>query len=337
MKYLTLAVPSYNSESYMDRCIETLLTGGDRVEIVIIDDGSSDRTGEIADRYAAQYPGMVRVVHQPNGGHDEGVNQGLAAATGLYYKVVDSDDWLDPEALRSLLDQLERWEQTQTRVDLVVCNYIYDHLYEDSRFTVNYRNIFPAGQICGWEEMGRFRPDQYLIMHALIYRTDVLRRSGLKLPKHTFYVDNIVAYQPLPFVETLCYLNLDLYHYFIGREDQSVNETVMMKRIDQQLLVTRIIADCVDLNSVQSRKLARYMERFLSIMLAVSCIHLLLIGDRGALDKRRELWEYIRAKDAALYRRLRLSIGGLTYLPTPVGRAATRAGYRIAKKIVKFQ
>lgn len=219
MKYLTLAVPSYNSESYMDRCIETLLTGGDRVEIVIIDDGSSDRTGEIADRYAAQYPGMVRVVHQPNGGHGEGVNQGLAAATGLYYKVVDSDDWLDPEALRSLLDQLERWEQTQTRVDLVVCNYIYDHLYEDSRFTVNYRNIFPAGQICGWEEMGRFRPDQYLIMHALIYRTDVLRRSGLKLPKHTFYVDNIVAYQPLPFVETLCYLNLDLYHYFIGRED----------------------------------------------------------------------------------------------------------------------
>ena len=88
MKYLTLAVPSYNSESYMDRCIETLLTGGDRVEIVIIDDGSSDRTGEIADRYAAQYPGMVRVVHQPNGGHGEGVNQGLAAAKELQDRMV---------------------------------------------------------------------------------------------------------------------------------------------------------------------------------------------------------------------------------------------------------
>ena len=107
MKYITFAVPCYNSESYMDRCVETLLTGGNRVEIVLVDDGSSDRTAEIADRYHEKYPDIIKVVHQPNSGHGEGVNQGLRNATGKYFKVVDSDDWLDTRALRRLLDYLE--------------------------------------------------------------------------------------------------------------------------------------------------------------------------------------------------------------------------------------
>lgn len=150
-------------------------------------------------------------------------------------------------------------------------------------------------------------------------------------------MDNIVAYQPLPYVEKLCYLDLDLYHYFIGREGQSVNESVMMKRIDQQLKVTKIIMDCVDLSTVKSRKLERYLERFLSIMLAVSSIHLLMIGDSLAMKKRRAMWRYLEQKDPALYRRMRLSVGGFTYLPSKLGNRLSLAGYRLAKKVVKFQ
>lgn len=186
MKYITFAVPCYNSESYMDRCVETLLTGGNRVEIVLVDDGSSDRTAEIADRYHEKYPDIIKVVHQPNSGHGEGVNQGLRNATGKYFKVVDSDDWLDTRALRRLLDYLEYWDNRGEQVDLVVCNYIYDHLYENSRHTVKFRSAFRPGEICTWDDMGFFDPSQYMIMHALIYRTEVLRKSGLKLPKHTF-------------------------------------------------------------------------------------------------------------------------------------------------------
>ena len=76
---------------------------------------------------------------------------------------------------------------------------------------------------------------QYLIMHALMFRTDVLRASGVKLPEHTFYVDNLFSYQPLPFAERIYYMDIDLYHYYLGRDDQSVNEKVLMKRIDQQI------------------------------------------------------------------------------------------------------
>ncbi|MBQ3119712.1 MAG: glycosyltransferase family 2 protein, partial [Peptococcaceae bacterium] len=95
-KVLSIAIPSYNSEAYMANCIESLLIGGDDVEILIVNDGSKDGTAQIADAYAAKYPNIIRAVHQENGGHGEAVNAGLRNATGRYFKVVDSDDWVDP-------------------------------------------------------------------------------------------------------------------------------------------------------------------------------------------------------------------------------------------------
>lgn len=116
---------------------------------------------------------------------------------------------------------------------------------------MNYENIFPVEKVCGWNEIGHFRPSQYLIMHALMFRTQVLRESGVKLPEHTFYVDNLFSYQPLPYAKTLYYMDLDLYHYYLGRDDQSVNEKVLMKRIDQQIKVTELVAKSVDLHEVK--------------------------------------------------------------------------------------
>ena len=129
MRDITFTVPCYNSEDYMERCIDSLLAGDEYVEIIIVDDGSTDGTGEIADNYARNYPEVVRVVHQENGGHGAGVNAGLALATGRYFKVVDSDDWLDEDELQKLIRNIRKWEKSGTVVDLVICNYIYDHLY----------------------------------------------------------------------------------------------------------------------------------------------------------------------------------------------------------------
>ncbi|MDE6373846.1 MAG: glycosyltransferase, partial [Clostridia bacterium] len=85
MKLITFAVPSYNSQDYLEKCIDSLLTGGDEVEIIIVNDGSTDATARIADAYAEKYPEIVRAVHKPNGGHGSGVNKGLELASGLYY------------------------------------------------------------------------------------------------------------------------------------------------------------------------------------------------------------------------------------------------------------
>ena len=346
MKYITFAVPCYNSEGYMRRCIDSLLAGGRDVEIILINDGSTDHTAQIADEYQLKFPDIVRAVHKENGGHGSGVNKGLELARGIYYKVVDSDDWLDQDAFRILLEKVKEFcgkgeqETGRNSPDLFVCNYVYDHLDEGKRRSMDYRNVFPAGQICGWDSIGHFRPSQYLIMHSLMFRTEILRQSGVRLPEHTFYVDNLFSYQPLPYVKTIYYMDIDLYHYYLGREDQSVNEKVLMKRIDQQIRVTELVARCVDLGEVKKRhpKLASYMTRNISIMLSISSIHLLLIRTAEAEEKRRAMWERIREYDNALYHRLRYStLSGLTYLPGKLGGKLTLGGYRFARKIFQFQ
>ena len=336
MKDITFAVPCYNSQDYMKRCIESLLPCGKRGEILIIDDGSTDLTGEIADAYARGNPETVRVIHKANGGHGSGINAALKQAEGRFFKVVDSDDWLDEDALEDLLVCIEEKQDT---VDLIVCNYIYDHLLENKTKRVRFANIFPKGRLCGWQDMRPFAPSQYLVMHALVFRTAVLRESEVLLPEHTFYVDNLFACKPLPFVTTIQYLNVDLYHYFLGREDQSVNTENYKKRIDQQILVTKLVLDEYLRDNVeeQHRKLKRYLLRNLSVMLAISSLHLLMIGTKEALQKRRDLWLYVRERDESLYRKLRYgTLSGLTDLPGRLGSGLTIGGYTLAKSIWQF-
>ena len=346
MKYITFTVPCYNSEDYMRRCVDSLLTGGKDVEIILINDGSTDKTAEIADEYQLKYPDIVRAVHKENGGHGSGVNKGLELAKGIYFKVVDSDDWLDQASYRKLLQRIKDFcgdgaqDFGQKLPDLFVCNYVYDHLDEGTSRVMDYRNIFPKEKACTWNDIGRFKPSQYLIMHSLMFRTEVLRRSGVKLPEHTFYVDNLFSYQPLPYVESIYYMDLDLYHYYLGREDQSVNEKVLIKRIDQQIRVTDLVAKSVDLQAVKEKypKLAAYMTRNISIMLSISSIHLLLIKTAEAEKKRRDMWDSIKEYNSALYYRLRYStLSGLTYLPGKLGGKLTVGGYRFARKIYQFQ
>ena len=121
MKLLSIAIPCYNSEAYMEHCINTLLTGGDEVEIIIVDDGSQkDRTPEIADEYERRYPGICRAIHQENGGHGQAVNTGLKNATGVFFKVVDSDDWVNEEAYQKVLETLRKFVYGQETIDMLV-------------------------------------------------------------------------------------------------------------------------------------------------------------------------------------------------------------------------
>ena len=320
----------------MDHCIKTLLEAGDEAEIILVDDGSTDDTPAIADRYAEQYPDVVRVIHQPNGGHGEGVNQGLAHATGLYYKVVDSDDWLDVPSLHKVMAQLRTFAENP--VDMVVCNYVYEHVEDGTSHTVRYTNVFPQNRLFSWMHVGHFRPDQNLLMHSVMYRTEVLRQCGMVLPKHTFYVDNIFVYQPLPYVKSMYYMDLDLYRYFIGRADQSVNESVMVKRVDQQLRVTRHMIDCQDLDALKHEKRLRaYMLHYLAMMMSVSDIFLLLDGSAEAHAKKKELWQYLKDRvSPSVYRSIVLSLGGITNMNFPGSDKIILGGYRLAQKVVKF-
>ena len=336
---VTAIVPVYNVERYVCQCLDTLLAQSYPLEeIVLVDDGSTDTSGAICDEYAAKYPTIVKAIHQENGGHGEGVNQGIRNATGLYYKVVDSDDWLDTDALKKVLERLTTLVARGTAPDLMICNYVYEHVEDGTSHTVRYTNVFPQNRLFDWVHVRHFRPDQNLLMHSVMYRTEVLRECGMVLPKHTFYVDNIFVYQPLPYVKSMYYMDLDLYRYFIGRADQSVNESVMIGRVDQQLRVTRHMIDCQDLDALKDQKRLRaYMVHYLSVMMAVSDIFLLLDGSAEAQAKKADLWKYLKENTKPdVYRAIRYGFGGITNLNFPKGDTIVVGVYRIAQKIFKF-
>ena len=337
MKLLTFAIPCYNSQDYMENCIKSLLPGGDDVEILIIDDGSKDSTGDIADAYEKKYPGIIRAIHQVNGGHGEAVNAGIRNATGLYFKVVDSDDWVDEEAYKKILDKLRELTGGNQTLDMFIANYVYEKEGVSHKKVIHYRNVLPQNQIFKWSDVGRFHIDQYILMHSVIYRTDMLKLCQLTLPKHTFYVDNIYVYYPLPHVRKMYYMDEDFYRYYIGREDQSVNEKVMIKRVDQQIFVTRTMIDMYQMRQISNKKLRAYMEKYLAIMMTVSSILCIRSKDPENMEKKKELWKYLRQKDKKTFVRIRYGILGQSMnLPGKSGRKISSLAYLLARKIIGF-
>lgn len=326
---LSVVVPSYNSADWMERCIDSLLIGARDVEILIVNDGSTDATGAIADLYEAAHPGVVRAIHKANGGHGSTINVGIDQARGTYIKVVDSDDWVAPGAFGALLETLRGFITAKQQVDLVVSNFVYEKVGRRYKRAVRYRNVLPQRQVFTWDQVGRFRTSQFLMMHSLVYRTEVLRECGLRLPEHTFYVDNLYVYQPLPYVQSLYYLDVDLYRYFIGRPDQSVNESVMIKRIDQQLRVNRMLMD-VEVSPYEvPAALYSYLLHHLQIVCVISSTMLLRSGRDEDFARKVELWRSIRYDDPAVYRKLRrTTLGTLVNLPGKPGRRVSVAAYR---------
>lgn len=340
MKLLSIAIPCYNSESYMENCIQSLLTGGEEIEILIIDDGSTkDRTAEIADQYQSRYPSVCRAIHQENGGHGEAVNTGLKNASGIFFKVVDSDDWVNPEAFAQILSVLRAYQEDaqENTLDMLVSNFVYEKQGAKRKKVMNYRTAFPKNQLFGWEDVRFFMKGQYILMHSVIYRTSMLRECKLELPSHTFYVDNIFVYQPLPHVRKLYYLDINFYRYFIGREDQSVNEQVMIGRIDQQFLVTKLMLSYYDITKIKPKKLRHYMIQYLEIMMTISSMLAIQSEDKENLKKKKELWLYLRRQNLRLYLRLRWGfLGQGVNLPGKGGRKIFHVCYKITQKFYGF-
>ncbi len=338
MKLLSVAIPCYNSEAYMRNCIDSLLPGGDEVEILIVDDGSTkDHTAEIADEYERNYPGICRAIHQENGGHGEAVNAGLRNASGIYFKVVDSDDWVDESAYMEILNTLRSFVYGEKTLDMLVSNFVYEKQGSKRKKVMNYRTALPENELIDWDDVKVFILGQYILMHSVIYRTELLRQCGLELPKHTFYVDNIFVYQPLPHVKTMYYLNVNFYRYFIGREDQSVNEQIMIGRIDQQIRVTKLMLSYYDVMKIKQRKLRRYMVRYLEIMMVITSILAIKSGTEENMEKKKELWQSLRKQNLKLYLRLRYGfLGQGVNLPGKGGMKFPIAIYKMTQKFFGF-
>lgn len=341
MKYISFAIPSYNSEAYLHHAVDTILSGGEDVEIIIVNDGSKDGTAVIADEYAAKYPTIVKAVHKPNGGHGSGVNRGLQEATGLYYKVVDSDDWVDEKALNALLLTVKRHVSKGIEADLYITNFVYDHVQDNTQRCRSWEKKFPEGRLFTWDEVKPFVGSQTLLMHNLMYKTERLRESGILLPEHTFYVDNYFSYQPLPYMKKLFYLNVDLYHYFIGRDDQSVNINNFVKRYDQQIHVMNCMLESYTYSEMMemSPGLCKYLLQDLGAIM----MNTILFCTAGGNEPERKaayqkMWDDLKERDPDLFNYLchKSYPAMVTWMPWKLCGVTSLLGYKALCKILKL-
>lgn len=335
MKLLTVTVPCYNSQDYMENCLNSLLSGGDRVEIIIIDDGSKDNTGKIADAYVEKYPDICRVIHQENGGHGEGINQGLKHASGIYFKVVDSDDTLSGD-FPAFLDVLERCEQAGG-VDLAVTNYYYVHADGQGDRSIDYSSVLPEGKIFTWPDTRPFMIHQMLTIHSCTFRTEAMRQWGENLPKHVFYEDNLMVYKTLPHIRKMYYMNADLYRYWIGRPDQSVQQSVMSKRYHHQILVTEKCFTSCHLDDITEPRLKRYMKHELFMMFGISILFTRLNKSQETDDALERMWENCIAFDEKWGKHFKTKTPlWLICRPGSAGQHFSGLVYKLANKVVRF-
>lgn len=338
MKILSVVVPCYNSQDYIERCIDSLLIiGSGDVEIIIVNDGSTDNTALISNRYAEKYPQMVSVIHQENGGHGAAINTGIEYATGIFFKVVDSDDWIDPAGYFKIMGKLREFVHNKSNVDMVVSNFVYENEFVRKKKIMSYERLLPENKIFNWDDTRNFPKGKYLLMHSVIFSTKILKESNLVLPKHTFYVDNLFVFIPLIHVRRIFYLNEVFYRYYIGREDQSVNEKNMIGRIEQQLKVNTLMIESINRESIPSRKLQKYLLHYIEIITIISTIMLYKSNSTNNLERKRELWQDIKKINPWVHRKLRLRIMvQIVNLPWKLGYYISILGYNISKKRFGF-
>ncbi|WP_417504631.1 glycosyltransferase family 2 protein [Microbacterium sp.] len=245
MPLLSVIVPAYNAAAYLGRALDGL--GAVRgIEVIVVDDGSTDGTREVAEAWAARSPESIRVVSQENRGHGGAINTGLASARGDYFKVLDADDWLDIRSLRLLVAHLDVLRETGTEVDAVFTDFVHERLGKSPK-AARFDSVFPEGRVFEWSDTERFGRRQVLMMHAIVYRTQLLRDVGLSLPEHTFYVDNLFV-RPFARLRRANYLPVPLYRYFIsvravGRARVMVRRRPAAARVNRLALATSVHAD----------------------------------------------------------------------------------------------
>ncbi|MBP5342815.1 glycosyltransferase family 2 protein [bacterium] len=335
MKLLTVLVPCYNSESLMRKCLDSVMIDDNRLDVLIIDDGSKDNTPIIADEYQEKYPNIVRVIHQENGGHGEGLNQGIKHGLGKYFKALDSDDFFSSD-LKLFLDTLERIDE-EGGVDLFITDYRYVNNGVQGK-VISYKKQMPKDKVFGWDEVKKFKPQQFITIHSATFSMKVLRETNIELPKHISYEDNYYIHGNLQNVKRLYYMNIDLYQYTIGRAEQSTSKENIVKHYDQQVLVTTLMFKSYHLDDERFTKgQVKYMYHSLYMFFAITCVLAHTYKGGGAADELKKMWNEVIEYDEKLGKKLRYrTIIRTLNMPGKLGHIFGSFLYKIAHLFVRF-
>lgn len=233
-KILTISIAAYNAEKDISNCLNSLIDSKEfsKLDIIVVNDGSTDQTVKITNKYVEKYKQSIRLINKENGGHGSTINTSIKHAKGKYYKILDSDDWVNSENLDKLIKFLEK-----NSIDMILNPYT-EISYESRKKN---RELNPCegkisyNEIHGLNEMDKI----VLYMHSLTFSTEVIKKMGSIIDEKCFYVDMEYCIFPLLYVNNFICLDYPIYQYLLGSQTQSMNIENMIKRRDQHLKVTK--------------------------------------------------------------------------------------------------
>lgn len=278
-KVLSVVVPTYNMEAYLPRCLDSVTREDvpDTLEVIVVNDGSKDRSLEIAKEYQAKRPDIISIIDKPNGHYGSCINAALKVATGKYFRPLDADDWFDTDALINFLKELEDLE-----VDLVISNYI---CYRKTRTVsylsrnVDYSKVYTKNNFKIFKQQN----DNLFEMHAFTYNLDLLSKANLKLSEGVCYTDTQYVFFPLRYLKTFTFVNTTLYQYNTARDGQSISASVLKKNCVQQAeLIKGLLSSRDCFSNIERIVICHFLKNFIyrllfcfrndSILKEINCI-----------------------------------------------------------------
>ena len=297
---LSVVVASYNVEEYLDKCLSSFSDErfNDILQVIVVNDGSTDSTADIAKKYEDKFPRIFDVINKENGGHGSAVNAGVDNAKGKYFRIVDGDDWINTEDFYKLLCALK-----DTDSDLVV-----DQKREVNKETgetkffktpncVEYKKEYEFKNICNIFELS-----PYIMIHTLSVKTSILKENKIKLLEHIFYVDIEFIIKSTVNAKTIEFLDLEIYQYLVGNADQSVNYKNYVKRFSHHSKVTRELIDFAT-NFKGDEKIVEYLKIRIKLLINTHMTIALIYNEnrKEGLKQAKEFREYLKGKNKYLY------------------------------------
>ncbi len=269
-KLLSVIIPSYNMENYLPQCLDSLLIPElNRIEILVINDGSKDRTSDIAHEYESRYPGSIRVIDKENGNYGSCINVGLKVLTGKYVKILDADDSFDKDSFVKYVEFLGK-----TDTDAVINNHIVVNPGNKVKGTHSYDKLTPYKCMLVDDMMDIF-PFQEISMHDIAYKSSIFKELAYHQTEGISYTDDEWIFSPFSKINSVVYYPLPLYRYLLGRDGQTVNEITLQRNIHHisitLLRMLEIYHGATRLGAFQDKYLKERIERK-TVMLYTICI-----------------------------------------------------------------
>lgn len=337
-KVLTIGIAAYNVESTIEDCINSMLIDeiADKLEVLVINDGSTDSTKKIVNSYVAKYPNTVKLVDKENGGHGSTINATIDNATGKYLKMVDGDDRLEKTGLISLMKELE-----STAADMVFSPYYRVNINTGKKELVGYlKNI--QKRYLSRREMSLDKLSDKLVvaMHSVTYKTTLLKNSRYRIDEHCFYVDVEYSLYYLLDVHQILLLDVPVYDYSIGDVNQSINKAVMRKRREQHMKVCKSLIDFYESekNSISVDLRVMLKNNIINMILCNEYMLLMSLEDDETSSRELQIFDlFLKENSLDLYNGVIILNSSKKFKLLKFWRKNNFFGYRFMHTIFKKQ